>query len=262
MVGITRSTTVKLSLLMAAVASVCFAQFIPSDSGSYAAKAVTLTGQVSVLRDLQPWALSAGDTVQVQQVIVTGIDGHAVFEVSDGSTFEVFPNSKVIFRKNPPTWRDLLDILVGKVRIQIQHLGLTPNPNRILTPTAVISVRGTIFDVTVDDDDETTLIEVEDGSVQVEHALLPTGTPSVVNAGEQIRVYKDVPIARRADKGNIIRQVLRIAVDAAVIAGRSGSSPGGSLPTGGGGGGGGVGDTGGGKTPPSGPPPGPLPPLP
>ncbi len=63
---------------------------------------------------------------------------------------------------------------VGRVRLHIEHLGTTPNPNRILTPTAVISVRGTIFDVSVADDDETTLVEVEEGSVQVEHALLPT----------------------------------------------------------------------------------------
>src|SRR5262245_49603646 len=102
-----------LSLLAAAGAAVCSAQFIPSDAGLYAAKAVTLTGQVSVLRDFRQIALSPGDTVQVAQQVVTGADGHAVFQVSDGSTFEVFPNSSVVFRKNPPNWRDLIDVLVG-----------------------------------------------------------------------------------------------------------------------------------------------------
>jgi hypothetical protein len=251
MPGVTRSAMVKVSLLLATSAAACLAQFPSSDSLQYAAKALTVTGQVSVLKDLQPWAISQGDTIQVQQRIVTGLDGHALFQVSDGSTFEVFPNSVVTFRKNPPNWKDLIDVWVGKVRLHIEHLGTTPNPNRIRTPTAVISVRGTTFDVSVDDDDETTLIEVEDGSVQVEHNLLPNGTAAVVNAGQSIRVYKNVPIARRMDKGGIMREVLRVIMDAAVIAGRSSSSTHTGIP------GGGVGDTGP-KIPPPPPPPPPI----
>jgi hypothetical protein len=167
----------------------------------------------------------------------------------------------VTFRKNPPNWKDLIDVWVGKVRLHIEHLGTTPNPNRIHTPTAVISVRGTTFDISVDDDDETTLIEVEEGSVQVEHNLLPTGTAAVVNAGQSIRVYKNVPIARRMDKGGITRQVLRIVLDAAIVVGQSGGTTHTGIPTGGstggtggGGGGGTVGDTG-----PVAPPPPPPP---
>src|SRR6185503_15860974 len=151
-----QSTALRFSLLTAMTAVVCLGQFLPSDASNYAAKVVTLTGQVSVLKDLQPWALSPGDSVQVTQMIVTGPDGHAVLQVSDGSTIEVYPNSRFIFRHNPGNWRDLIDRLVGKVRVHIEHLGTTPNPNRVITPVAVISVRGTTFDVTVNDDDETT----------------------------------------------------------------------------------------------------------
>ncbi len=164
-------------LLMAATAVVCFAQMAPSDSTDYAAKVITLTGQVSVLKDNQPWALNPGDSVQVRQIIISGPDGHASFQVSDGSTFEVFPNSTVVFRKNVPNWRDLLDVLVGRVRVHIQKLGNQPNPNRIYTPTAVISVRGTTFDVAVTDQDESTVVEVEEGEVAVQHALRPVGAP-------------------------------------------------------------------------------------
>jgi hypothetical protein len=259
---------VKLSLLFATTAAVCLSQIPPSDSVQYAAKALTVAGQVSVLKDLQPWAVSQGDTIQVQQRIVTGVDGHALFQVSDGSTFEIFPNSVVTFRKNPPNWKDLIDVWVGKVRLHIEHLGTSPNPNRIHTPTAVISVRGTTFDISVDDDDETTLIEVEEGSVQVEHNLLPTGTAAVVNAGQSIRVYKNAPIARRMDKGGVFRQILRVAMDVAVIAGQSAGTTHTGIPTatGTGRGGGTVGDT----APPAAPPPPPttlpnapgLPPLP
>ena len=77
------------------------------------------------------------------------------------------------FRKNPGSLRDLLDLFVGRIKVHIQRLGGEPNPNRIMTPTAMISVRGTIFDVSVNDDDETTIVSVEEGSVEVRHALKP-----------------------------------------------------------------------------------------
>jgi hypothetical protein len=116
-----RSVVVKLSLLTAITAVVCLGQFMPSDASNYAAKVVTLSGQVSVLRDLQPWALSVGDNVQVTQMIVTGDDGHAILQVSDGSSIEVYPNSRFVFRKNPGNWRDLLDVFLGRVRVHIEH---------------------------------------------------------------------------------------------------------------------------------------------
>ncbi len=249
---IMRSTTVRLSLLLAMTAVVCLGQFLPSDAGNYAAKVVSAAGQVSVLRDLQPWAISAGDNIQVTQVVVTGPDGHAVLQVSDGSTIEVYPNSRFVFRKNPGNWHDLIDLFLGKVRVHIEHLGTAPNPNRVITPVAVISVRGTTFDVTVNDDDETTVVEVEEGTVEVRHNLLG-GNAAVVNAGEVFRVYRNEPIAQRLDKGNMARQALRIVINVVAIVGRPGSPGKISLP--GGGNGGTVGDSGGPPPPPPPPPP-------
>jgi ferric-dicitrate binding protein FerR (iron transport regulator) len=151
----------------------------------------------------------------VKDLIMTGPDGHAVLQVSDGSTFEVYPNSRVVFRKNPPNWKDFIDVLVGRVRIHIEHFGNVPNPNRVLTPTAVISVRGTTFDVSVDDDDETTLVEVEEGVVEVQHALLPRGDPKVLNTGDTLKVYRNEPLeASLIDKATVARQVMRSMVDA------------------------------------------------
>ena len=252
-----RSTTARLSLLMAMMSVVCVGQFLPSDAGNYAAKVLTASGQVSVMKDFRPWAVSAGESIGVTQMIVTGEDGHAVLQVSDGSTVEVYPNSQFVFRKNPGNWRDLIDLFLGRVRVHIEHLGTTPNPNRILTPVAVISVRGTTFDVTVNEDDETTMVEVEDGTVEVRHALL-SGNAAVLNAGEVFRVYKSEPIAQRMDRRNALLQILRVGVNVVAIVGRS-SGPG-SIKLPGGGGTGGVGDTGGKTPPPSAPPPPPPPP--
>jgi hypothetical protein len=254
-----------LSLLMAAMAAVCLAQFPPpSDSGQYAAKVLTMSGQVSVLKDMRQVALNEGSLVQVQEMIVTGPDGHAVFQVSDGSTFEVYPNSNLVFRKNAWNVRDMIDLLVGRIRVHIEHLGNVPNPNRILTPTAVISVRGTTFDVTVDDNDETTMVEVEEGLVEVRHALLPSENVKMLGPGDSIKVYKSQPIAGgRIDKGTILHYAVNMIKDAAnlmamranrgigVGAGGSSGGAGSSGP--------GVGDTGKGQAPAPPPPPPPPP---
>jgi hypothetical protein len=245
-------------LVAAATPEVCLAQMFPAPPES-AAKVVSVSGSVSVLKDSQPWALSVGDSVQVRQIIISGPDGHALFQVSDGSTFEVFPNSHVTFRKNPPNWRDLIDVLVGRVKVHIQHWGNQPNPNRIFTPSAVISVRGTTFDVSVNDDDESTVIEVEEGQVAVQHAILPRGNPKVVNAGESITVYKTQPLeAHVVDKGTVAQHVLRALVDAvSTSVTRNPRTSGTGVP--GSTGGGGVGDT---KRPDPPPPPPPPPPGP
>jgi hypothetical protein len=218
--------------LLLAAAPLSFAQLFPV-SPDAAAKVVELTGQVSVLRDSQPWALSIGDLVQAQQIILTGPDGYAKLQTSDGSSFEVYPSSNVIFRKNPGSLRDLLDLFVGRVKVHIQRLGGEPNPNRIMTPTAVISVRGTIFDVSIDDDDQTTIVSVEEGSVEVRHALRP-GSPKIVNAGETLHVYRDEPLSKSTiDKNELLHRVVRALGDAAYrIAISPPGHPGlGSIPT-------------------------------
>ncbi len=218
--GASRINTVSLSLLAAAVGMVCpqlaKAQlWTPSDANQWAAKAISATGRVSVLRDGIEYAIDVGGEVRVKELIFTGPDGQARFQVSDGSFFDVYPNSRVIFRKNTSDWKDLLDLLVGRIRVHIQHWGDQPNPNRVLTPTAVISVRGTTFDVSVDDDDEATMVEVEEGTVEVRHALLPSNNPKVLTTGDTLTVYRNVPIAtNRFDKGEIFKHVLRMGVDA------------------------------------------------
>jgi len=255
-------------LLMAAGAAVCVAQTsVPSNSpSSPAAKVIALGGQVSVMRDSVPWALEVGDQVQPRQLIVTGPDGFATFQLSDGSTFDVYPNSRATFRDNPGEWRDLLRIWLGRVKVKIQKLNGQPNHNRVDTPTAVISVRGTVFDVAVEDEDDTTLVVVDEGQVAVQHKLLPRGEPKLLNAGEWIRVFKHQPLAQKTlDRGSIVQSALRAVADALYTAVYR-SPRGGAGPTPPAGGGGGMpGDTGP-KTPPPPPPPpddgGSLPPPP
>ena len=193
-----------------------------------AARVITLSGQVSVLKDSTPWALSQGSTVNPRQIIITGPDGFAIFQVSDGSTFEVYPNSRVTFRANASNWKDLLDVWLGRVKVHIEKIGGMPNNNKVRTPTAVISVRGTTFDVAVEDEDST-LVSVDEGIVDVQHALLPTKEPKRLMQGDSIRVYKDQPLARATvNKDLLVQHTLRAVQEALYrIVFRSPSSTGG-----------------------------------
>src|SRR5262245_31191613 len=80
-------------------------------------------GRVDVLRDSTAWALGTGDTIKPQQIIVTGPDSYAKFQVVDGSEFEVFQNSRVTFRANYSNLRDLVDVWIGTIKVHIQKLG-------------------------------------------------------------------------------------------------------------------------------------------
>lgn len=179
-----------------------------------AAKVVAMSGRVSVMRGSAPWALNDGDAVQPQEIIRTGPDGYAQFRVADGSTFDVYPNSQVVFRANASDWKDMLDVMLGKIRVKIEHFGTIPNHNSVRTPTAVIAVRGTIFDVSIEDDDATTMVLCEEGRVEVYHLTQP-GKSRFLDPGESIEVFKNQPIARSVvDHGVMMQRLARAASDA------------------------------------------------
>jgi hypothetical protein len=168
-------------------------------------------GRVSVVRHDSLWALAGGDIVQPNEEIVAEADGHAFLQLPDTSHVEVFPNSRLIFHSNHGNWKDLLDLILGKVRVHIQKIGGQPNPYRMFSPTAMIAVRGTTFDVEVDAN-TTTVVTVDEGLVRVDHRLRPT-KPVDVAAGESLTIYANEPIAKsQVDK---IRTATRIAVDVA-----------------------------------------------
>jgi hypothetical protein len=225
------------------------------------ATAIEIEGQVSVLRGGQePLFQKASGltlkqyTVRPKEEIVTGPDGHAVFQISDGSTFEVFPNSRVTFQ-GQWTLEDMLELILGKIRVQIEHRN-GPNPKKVSTPTAVISVRGTVFDVEVEDEDGTTFVNVEEGQVQVHHRL-QAGQDQYLNQNQSVTIYPNRPLAKNAKPNQgvpaFIYDRLKNALGDLVV-----NNPGGVIPGGGGPGAAGGAQGDGGKTkknPPAGAPP-------
>jgi ferric-dicitrate binding protein FerR (iron transport regulator) len=226
-----------------------------------AARVIEMEGRVSIFQDNNEIPLFMGSAVQARQLIRTGPDGYAKFQLADGSTFEVFQNSQAIFRTNPANLGDLLDVVIGRVKVFIQHRN-GPNPNRVTTQTAVISVRGTVFDVVVEDEDATTLVSVDEGIVGVRHLLLP-GNEIQLQSGESFRVFRNQPLAKRIDKGGAAQKALRIAAQAVydVMLMHPGGGGGSSAPAPGGSTGGGSGASGDQKAPNPPPPPPPPPPA-
>ncbi len=133
------------------------------------ARATSVRGRASISGNgrnsvvlLQGTVLGPGDVVD------TGADGRIVIDLSDGSQVVVFPNSRLVFGdyRNASSLRELLQIVVGRIRVKINHFQGKPNPYRIKSPTASIAVRGTKFEVAVKSRGETR-VTVTEGAVEV-----------------------------------------------------------------------------------------------
>lgn len=218
------------TLLMIGVILSAGATSLEAQLGSETARVLTLTGRVSVERAGDLWVLMPEQTVKAGQVVVTGPDGYATLELSDHSTIEVFPNSRLVFRANRFNLHDLLDLYLGKVRLRIQRLVNDEQLYRVTSPTAVISVRGTVFEVEVDLVEDT-FVYVETGSVLVRHRLLPGGDV-LVESGQSLRVVQSVPLtaANKTIPLAVIGRIVKMASEtiARVDGLRGGKSKGGS----------------------------------
>jgi hypothetical protein len=94
-------------------------------------------------------------------------DGTLLLKLTDGSEVLVRAHTRLVI-KEPETsgWR-YVQLLLGRIRAQVQkHLGGSPG-FQIGTPSAVISVRGTRFDVEVNNHGVTE-VDVEEGVVELD----------------------------------------------------------------------------------------------
>jgi hypothetical protein len=201
-----------LALLLTGVETASAWQNAPLDQAvmqKYEARASLVTGKVTRTRDAQPWALSSGERVPVQQTITTGADGYAHFDVAGGGSFDIFGNSRVIFRQNAVRAGDLLDVIEGRVRIHLKPQPEQPQ-QRILTPFVLISAfEEATVSIAIDEDDAMR-IDVLEGEVRVQHTLLPRSEPTIVRAVDAILVRSDQQISRRLDRGSLYRYAVKL----------------------------------------------------
>jgi len=131
-----------------------------------------------------------GDEVTVGDVIKTSIGGRLVIKLTDGSQAVISENTTVEIKDFNNSPRTIFNVLRGRTRVKIEKLGGKPNPYRITTPTTVIAVRGTIFDVFVKD--EETKVFVVEGEVGVSNLLMTAGEVFLI-PGQFTRVRKETP---------------------------------------------------------------------
>jgi hypothetical protein len=168
----------------------------------FAVRILALEGRVEVRRPtagqsaLNRLALLVSIAVKIQDqllpgdTIITGRNGRVVLGLTDGSQVVIAPQTTLEIDDLSRSPRHLLNLIKGKARLQIEKLGGKPNPYRVNTPTTVIAVRGTIFDVLVDGDE--TEVYLHEGEVEVTNRQLPD-QPLLLLAGRQTRVRGTAP---------------------------------------------------------------------
>ena len=163
---------------------------------AFTARVLNIEGQVEIRRQtsgqaaFQPVTFKVEDILKAGDTIVTGKNGRLVLGLSDGSQAVIAPKTTVLIEDLGQSPRNLFNVIKGKTRIQIEKLGGRPNPYRVNTPTAVISVRGTIFDVLVDGDD--TEVYLHEGQVEVVNRRLPDQL-MLLSPGQMTRVRPQRP---------------------------------------------------------------------
>lgn len=111
------------------------------------------------------------DSVFTGDVIKTNTGARFVLKLADGSQAIIGENTIVEIKDATNSPRTIFNVLRGRTRIKIEKLGGKPNPYRVTTPTTVIAVRGTIFDVFVKGDK--TEVFVLEGQVSVINLHVP-----------------------------------------------------------------------------------------
>ncbi len=170
-------------LILGAVLVLC-----PGMDAQTIARASSVTGRVllSGANGASAFPLAPGYELGPGDRIDTHGGGRIVIELTDGSMIVVQPESVIVIKdfRAAASLRELFEIMLGSVRVKINHFGGRPNPYRINSPTASIAVRGTDFSITVTSQGDTQ-VSVYEGVVEVTSLADPTQSV-VVEAGRGV----------------------------------------------------------------------------
>ena len=185
-------------LLFVALALTFMAQTGLAQVTPVEARIASINGNVYLSNGVQGQALAKrGDVLTPGEEIDTLAGGRATIELTDGSLVVVRPGSRIVLKdfRTAHSLRELFDILLGHVRVKINHFGGRPNPYRVNSPTASIAVRGTEFSVAVSASGDTKVV-VYDGLVEVtslsnpqNKVLLHPGQGVIVRANQDMRFF-------------------------------------------------------------------------
>jgi uncharacterized membrane protein YgcG len=182
----------KLTLTIVFLALYCAsaaAQQTPAAAASAPYAGATISdfkGKVSIQLPAQSFAAPVRGEVLPPDTTVNTDEGRLLLKLSDGSDVLVRPHTKLLLKQPEASGWKYFQIMIGRVRTQIQkRMGGSP-AFQIGTPSAVISVRGTKFDVEVDRRGFTE-VDVDEGVVELE-AVTGRGESVLITAGFSSRV--------------------------------------------------------------------------
>jgi hypothetical protein len=159
----------------------------PAQSAPYAGATVSdFKGKVSIQLPAQAFSVPSRGQVLPPDTTVSTQEGRLLLKLSDGSDVLVRPYTKLLLTQPETSGWKYFQLLLGRVRTQIQkRIGGSP-AFQIGTPSAVISVRGTKFNVEVDRRGFTE-VDVDEGVVELE-AATGRGEAVMITAGFSSRV--------------------------------------------------------------------------
>jgi uncharacterized membrane protein YgcG len=159
----------------------------PATSAPYAGATISdFKGKVSIQLPAQAFAAPVRGEVLPPDTTVSTDEGRLLLKLSDGSDVLVRAHTRLLLKQPEANGWKYFQLLVGRVRTQIQkRIGGSP-AFQIGTPSAVISVRGTKFDVEVDRRGFTE-VDVDEGVVELE-AVTGRGESVMITAGFSSRV--------------------------------------------------------------------------
>ncbi len=176
------------SIIGAALLCACAAaQETPAANAPYAGATISdFKGKVSIQLPSQALSVPARGELLPAETTVSTDDGRLLLKLGDGSDVLVRPHTRLVLKQPETSGWKYFQMMIGRVRTSIQkRLGGAP-AFQIGTPSAVISVRGTKFEIEVDRRGFTE-VDVDEGVVELE-ALSGLGQSVMVTAGFSSRV--------------------------------------------------------------------------
>lgn len=112
-----------------------------------------------------------GQVLSSGTLVDTG-DGSLVLRLEDGSQILVRAHTRMVLKEPSPADGNYLRLLLGRIRAQVNKRTGGAPPFQLGTPSAVIAVRGTRFDVEVNER-SVTEVDVFEGLVEVVGVIAP-----------------------------------------------------------------------------------------
>ncbi len=143
-------------------------------------------GKVSIQLPAQAFSAPVRGEILPPETTVGTDEGRLLLKLSDGSDLLVRPHTKLVLKQPETSGWKYFQMMVGRIRTSIQkRMGGAP-AFQIGTPSAVISVRGTKFEVEVDRRGYTE-VDVDEGVVELE-STGGQGESVLITAGFSSRV--------------------------------------------------------------------------